>query len=79
MYGWERLVLLKHLLDRGLSKAAIAREVDVSRRSVHHWIATGQLDRDLTRSVAILEGLRKEARRLAGDAVVHVRFVSEGI
>lgn len=48
MYGWERLVLLKHLLDRGLSKAAIARELDVSRRSVHHWIATGQLDRDLT-------------------------------
>ena len=48
MYGWERLVLLKHLLDRGLSKAAIARELDVSRRSVHHWIATGQLERDLT-------------------------------
>jgi len=47
VYGWERLVLLKHLLDRGLSKAAIARELDVSRRSVHHWIATGQLDRDL--------------------------------
>jgi transposase len=42
------LVLLKHLLERGLSKAAIARELDVSRRSVHHWIATGQLDRELT-------------------------------
>ena len=48
MYGWERLVLLKHLLDHSLSKAAIARQLGVSRRLVYHWIATGQLDRDLT-------------------------------
>lgn len=48
MYGWERLVLLKHLLDQSLSKAAIARQLGVSRRLVYHWIATGQLDRDLT-------------------------------
>lgn len=43
MYGWERLVLLKHLLDHGLSKSAIARQLGVSRRSIHHWITTGQL------------------------------------
>jgi transposase len=48
VYGWERLVLLKHLLDQGLAKAAIARQLGVSRRLVYHWIATGQLDRDLT-------------------------------
>lgn len=48
MHGWERLVLLKHLLDQSLSKAAIARQLGVSRRLVYHWIATGQLDRDLT-------------------------------
>ena len=48
MYGWERLVLLKHLLDQRLSKATIARQLGVSRRLVYHWIATGQLDRDLT-------------------------------
>ncbi len=47
MYGWERLVLLKHLLDQGLSKSAIARQLGVSRRSVYHWITTGQLERDL--------------------------------
>ncbi len=50
MYGWERLVLLKHLLDQSLSKAAIARQLGVSRRLVYHWIETGQLDRDLTGS-----------------------------
>ena len=51
MYGWERLVLLKHLLDQSLSKAAIARQLGVSRRSVYHWISTGQLERDLTGAV----------------------------
>jgi transposase len=41
-------VLLKHYLDSGLSKSAIARQLGVSRRIVHHWIATGQLTRDLS-------------------------------
>jgi transposase len=40
-------VLLQHLLDEGLSKTAIAQRLGVSRRVVHHWIATGQLTRDL--------------------------------
>lgn len=47
MYGWDSLVLLQHLLDDGLSKTAIAQRLGVSRRVVHHWIATGQLTRDL--------------------------------
>ena len=47
MYGWDTLVVLKHLLDEGLSKSAIARRLGVSRRSVHNWISTGQLERDL--------------------------------
>lgn len=47
VYGWERLVLLKHLLGQGLSTSAIARQLDVSRRSVYHWMTTGQLERDL--------------------------------
>ena len=34
---------------------------------------------DFTTAVAVLEGLRREARRLGGDAVVHARFVGEGI
>lgn len=48
MYGWDTLVLLKHLLEEGLSKTAIAERVGVSRRTVYHWLATGQLDRDLS-------------------------------
>lgn len=47
MFGWDTLVLLKHLLDEGLTKTDIAKRLGVSRRVVHHWIATGQLERDL--------------------------------
>jgi transposase len=47
VYGWDTLVLLRHLLDEGLSKTAIARRLGVSRRAIYHWLATGQLDRDL--------------------------------
>jgi transposase len=47
VYGWDTLVLLQHLLDDGLSKSAIAQRLGVSRRAVYHWIATGQLTRDI--------------------------------
>jgi len=48
VYGWERLVLLKHLLEEGLKKTAIAERLGVSRRLVHHWIQTGQLELDVS-------------------------------
>jgi transposase len=47
MYGLEQKMLLRHYLDDGLSKAAIAERIGVSRRTVHHWITSGQLDRDV--------------------------------
>lgn len=53
MYGWERLVLLKHLLEQGLKKTDIAARCGVSRRSIYHWIKTGQLDRDVDEFVAV--------------------------
>jgi transposase len=45
---WEIRVLIRHLLDQGLSKAAIARQAGVNRRTINRWIAEGQLDRDVT-------------------------------
>ena len=47
MIGRETRVLLRHYLEQGLSKAAVARLAGVNRRTVHRWIAAGQLDRDL--------------------------------
>jgi len=39
MYGWEPRVLVRHYLEQGLSKAAIAERVGVSRRTVYYWLA----------------------------------------
>ena len=47
MIKWEIRVLLRHLLDQGLSKAAIARQVGVNRRTINRWLVEGQLDRDV--------------------------------
>lgn len=46
MYGREKHVLLRHYLERGMTKAAIARELGVDRRTVYRWIEAGDLDRD---------------------------------
>lgn len=51
MHGWEPRVLVKHYLEQGLTKAAIAERVGVSRRTIHYWLASGQLDRPIVRPV----------------------------
>jgi len=45
MIGREKRVLLRHCLEQGLSKTAIARELGIQRRTVYHWIEPEQLDR----------------------------------
>ena len=47
MYGREQRVLLRHYLEQGLNKAEVAQRLGVSRRTVYHWIESGQLDREL--------------------------------
>jgi transposase len=51
VYGWDTLVLLKHLLEQGLSKTAIAAQLGISRRLVYHLIDSGQLERDLAEPI----------------------------
>ena len=41
-------MLLKHYLERGVSKAELSRRFGVSPRTIHEWVETGQLDRDLS-------------------------------
>src|SRR5579862_1840588 len=47
MHRRETRVLLRHYLEQGLSKSELAKRFGISRRTVYHWIETGQLDRDL--------------------------------
>ena len=47
MIGRETRMLLRHYLEQGASKSALARQLGVSRDTVHRWIRDGELDRDL--------------------------------
>ena len=41
-------MLLRHYLEQGVTKAALSRRLGVSRRTIHSWIESGQLERDLS-------------------------------
>jgi transposase len=45
--GRETRMLLRHYLDQGVSKSALARQLGISRDTIHRWIKDGELDRDL--------------------------------
>ena len=47
MFGRETRMLLRHYLEHGSSKSALARQLGVSRDTIHRWIRAGDLDRDL--------------------------------
>jgi len=47
MIGRETRMLLRHYLDQGASKSALARQLGVSRDTIYRWIRDGELDRDL--------------------------------
>ena len=46
MFGIETRVLMRQYLEQGLSKAATARLLGVSRRTLYNWIEAGELERD---------------------------------
>lgn len=50
MIPWERRVILKHYLDQGGPITALTTQFRISRRTIHYWISSGQLD------VPILDG-----------------------
>ena len=47
MFGRETRMLLRHYLEQGTSKSALARQLGVSRDTIHRWIRAGDLDCDL--------------------------------
>jgi len=69
VYGWERLVLLKHLLEQGLPKTEIAARLGVSRGLIYHWLRTGQLAQEVDALCPPPRAAvgRDEARPLQGD------------
>lgn len=46
MYGIEKRMLMRRYIEAGVSKAATARAVGISRRTLYNWIDAGELERD---------------------------------
>jgi transposase len=64
MFGRETRMLLRHYLEHGTSKSALARELGVSRDTIHRWIRAGDLDRDLADSPVQYGPRRRVATKL---------------
>ena len=58
MIGRETRMLLRHYLAQGASKSALARQLGISRDTIHRWIRSGDLDRDLE-TAAVRYGPRR--------------------
>ena len=89
MIGPERRMLLRHYLAQGASKSALARKLGISRDTIHRWIRSGDLDRDLE-TTAVRYGPRRpvptkldaykaiiETRLAAYPALSAVRLLAE--
>ena len=75
VYRWDKLALLKDLLEQGFSKTAIAAQAGVSRGLIYHLLRTGQLDPDL---VAPPVSSRSAAPRAMDDCSGNsIRLVSQ--
>ena len=64
MHGWETRMLLRHYLEQGVTKAALSRRLGVSRRTIHSWIESGQLERDLSSGEADYSPRARVAHKL---------------
>jgi transposase len=77
MFGRETRMLLRHYLDQGASKSALARQLGVSRDTIHRWIRDGDLDRDLD-AMPVQYGPRaRVATKLDGyKAIIEARLAA---
>ena len=46
MHGIKKRMEMRRYLEAGVSKAATARAVGISRRTLYNWIESGELERD---------------------------------
>ena len=66
MIKWGIRVLIIHYLEQGLPQSTIAERLGIDRRTIHRWITTGQLEREVDTGVLPRpERRRSQAAKLA--------------
>ena len=90
MYGREKRVLLREYLEQGWSKSALAEKLGISRRTIYHWIETGQTGARRGRRGGPLQGRARSLspqdrslppdhrRTVAGLSAVECRAAARG-
>ena len=68
MFGRETRMLLRHYLEQGTSKSTLARQLGVSRDTIHRWIRDGELDRDLEMAAMVEHVAPSKLARFAAPA-----------
>ena len=77
MIGRETRMLLRHYLEQGASKSALARQLGVSRDTIHRWLRAGDLDRDLDTTPVQYGPRRPVATKLdAYKAIIETRLAA---
>ncbi len=77
MFGRETRMLLRHYLEQGTSKSALARQLGVHRDTIHRWIREGDLDRDLDTTPVQYGPRRPVATKLeAFKAIIETRLAA---
>ena len=77
MIGRERRMLLRHYLAQGASKSALARQLGISRDTIHRWIRDGDLDRDLDTTAVQYGPRRSRPTKLdAYKAIIETRLAA---
>jgi transposase len=70
-------MLLRHYLEQGTSKSALARKLGVHRDTIHRWIRDGELDRDLDGELVRYGPRRPVATKLdAYKSIVEARLAA---
>jgi transposase len=76
MYGWEKLVLLRHLIEEKVPKTEIAERLGVSRRLVYHWIKTGQTEVDVEELAGPRTRVSPPSRLAPFESIIRTRLES---
>ncbi len=75
MYGWEKRVLLREYLEQGVAKAALAKKLGISRNTIHYWLKTDQLDRELDEEAVCYKKRWPAARKISRfRGILHSRL-----
>ena len=76
MYGWEKLVLLRHLIEEKVPKTVIAKRLGVSRRTLYHWIKTGQSEVEVKVLTAPRSRVSQPSKLAPFESVIRTRLES---